>query len=87
MLGWLKKIVKKARRFDLSSDYAFNVGITSVFISLFVTLITLYKLLSHRTNLVPALIIAFCVFIIFTPVYSFIMFLGLQYFKKNEDDL
>ncbi|MDQ3076819.1 MAG: hypothetical protein M3Q63_02085 [bacterium] len=82
-----KRIIFKIRGLDLSSSYSFVVGMSSIIISFIVSIITFYKLLEARTHIALALIISIVVFYIFSSFYTFILMIGLKYFRKNEDVL
>ena len=82
-----QKIANKIRGMDLSSDYAFWVGLSSFIISFIVTILTFYNLLLNRTNILLAAVVSVIVFYVFSVLYSFIILLGLKIFRKNEDKL
>jgi hypothetical protein len=81
------KIAQKLRELDVSSTYAFIVGITSFIISFIVTGITLYKLLMQGTSFWIAIITSLIVFYIFSELYALLILIALRIFEKTEKNL
>jgi uncharacterized membrane protein YdcZ (DUF606 family) len=81
------KLNRKLRELDLSSTFAFVVGLSAMTISIIVAVITFFKLIEQETNAWVSLGVAIVVFYVFSQVYTFIILLGLKYFLRNQNKL
>jgi hypothetical protein len=88
-MGVLGTFIKhRLKRLDVTSTYAYYVGIGAIFVSLIVTLVTFFKLwLGEGTNFWLSLLISVIIFYVFTELYSFIVLLGLKLFEEAENKL
>jgi hypothetical protein len=76
------------KKLDLSSRYAYYVGLVSIAVSIVVGLRTFFALwINTDTNFFIALVISLIVFYVFTQIYSFIILLGLRFLEKREQQL
>ncbi len=81
------KFSKKLKKLDLSSSFAFVIGLSSMAISCIVAVITFFKLAEQQTNLGLSFLVALLVFYVFSQVYSFIILFGLKYFLRIQNKL
>lgn len=76
------------KKLDISSRYAYYIGLGSLVVSIIVGVRIFFKLwLETNTHFLVALVVAIIVFYIFTQLYSFVVLFGLRFLEKKEEIL
>jgi hypothetical protein len=82
------RLQRKLKKLDISSTYAYVVGIGAILISCTVALVTLYKLVVfENTRLIVAILVSLAVYYVFSEIYSILVMFGLRFFEEKEDKL
>ncbi|MBX4198090.1 hypothetical protein KW782_02020 [Candidatus Parcubacteria bacterium] len=88
MMAILSRFQQKLRKLDVSSSYAFYVGLGAITVSCIVTVVTFFKLwILEDTSLWISLLISIIVFYIFTELYTFLALWTLRFFENQENEL